>query len=107
MDGAGNLAIGFSASDATNILGQGEPNVSTARAVGNRRGDYSALTVDPSEGMTFWFTAEYYAATAGFNWRARIGSFTLTMASPTPTPTPTPPHDSRQHLDALGHSVRR
>ena len=40
----------------------------------SRWGDYSALSVDPSDDCTFWYTQEYYAAT-GTNWQTRVGSF--------------------------------
>ena len=40
----------------------------------NRWGDYSAMTVDPVDDCTFWFTTEYYETT-GNNWQTRIGSF--------------------------------
>ena len=39
-----------------------------------RWGDYSAMTLDPVDGCTFWFTTEYYAAD-GLNYNTRIGSF--------------------------------
>lgn len=110
MDGAGNLALAFSASSAVlnpqiryagrrtsdpiNTLGQGEAHLfdgtGSQTGSGNRWGDYSALTVDPVDDATFWFTTEYYSSTSAFNWRTRIGSFSLSATSPTPTPTPTP-----------------
>ncbi len=97
MDGTGNLAIGFSASSATinpqiryagrqagdplNTLGQGERTLHAGTGsqigTGNRWGDYSALTIDPVDDTTFWFTSQYYDATSEFNWRTRIGSFNL------------------------------
>lgn len=40
----------------------------------SRWGDYSGLSVDPTDDCTFWYTTEYYAST-GWNWRTRIGSF--------------------------------
>jgi hypothetical protein len=40
----------------------------------NRWGDYSTMTVDPTDDCTFWYTQEYYIAT-GSNWQTRIGSF--------------------------------
>ena len=40
----------------------------------NRWGDYSAMSVDPTDDCTFWYTQEYYATT-GSNWQTRIGSF--------------------------------
>jgi hypothetical protein len=110
MDGQGNLALGFSASSSTinpqlryaarlatdpiNTLAQGETHlfdgVGSQSGTSNRWGDYSALSIDPVDDSTFWYTNEYYSTTATFNWRTRIGSFKLTSAVPTPTPTPTP-----------------
>jgi hypothetical protein len=110
MDSQGNLAIGFSASSSTlnpqiryagrlatdpiNTLAQGEAHLfdgtGSQTGTGNRWGDYSALTVDPVDDATFWYTNEYYATTTTFGWRTRIGSFKLASGNPTPTPTPTP-----------------
>ena len=42
---------------------------------GSRWGDYSSLTVDPTDDCTFWFAEEYEAVTGGFNWHTAIGSF--------------------------------
>ncbi|PYM96899.1 MAG: hypothetical protein DME04_00375 [Candidatus Rokuibacteriota bacterium] len=42
----------------------------------NRWGDYSAMSVDPADDCTFWYTGEYYT-TRGTQWRTRIGSFKL------------------------------
>lgn len=39
----------------------------------DRWGDYSSMTVDPSDGMTFWYTTEY--SNGGWNWRTQISSF--------------------------------
>ena len=95
MDGQGNLAIGFSASsssihpqlryagrlvtDPINSLAQGEAHLfdgaGSQTGTGNRWGDYSALTVDPADDSTFWYTNEYYSTTTTFNWRTRIGNF--------------------------------
>src|SRR5213082_2434420 len=42
-------------------------------------GDYSGLSVDPSDDCTFWYTTEYYTAasqaTSTGGWLTRIGSF--------------------------------
>ncbi|MEO7168322.1 MAG: hypothetical protein ABI016_14980 [Chthoniobacterales bacterium] len=109
MDRQGNMALGYSASsssikpqpryagrlatDPLNTLGQGEAHLfdgtGSQSGSGNRWGDYSALTVDPVDDTTFWFTSEYYSSTTSYNWRARIGSFKLATGTPTPTPTPT------------------
>lgn len=38
----------------------------------NRWGDYSMMSVDPSDGQTFWFTSEY--SNGGWNWKTQIAS---------------------------------
>ena len=113
MDAVGDLAIGFSASSATikpqiryagrlvsdpiNTLAQGEAHLfdgSGAQTGSNRWGDYSDLTVDPTDDCTFYYTTEYYAANASVNWRTRIGSFRFPSCgaiTPTPTATATGP----------------
>jgi hypothetical protein len=59
-----------------------------------RWGDYSSMSVDPSDGCTFWYTNEYYTSQADgdtLNWSTRIGSFKFPSCHAThPTPTPTP-----------------
>jgi len=95
LDQQGNLAVGYSAgssaihpqirwagrlsTDAPGTLGQGEAHMfdGTGSQVGtsNRWGDYSAMTVDPTDECTFWYTTEYYAVNSSFNWRTRIGNF--------------------------------
>jgi hypothetical protein len=47
--------------------------------VEGRWGDYSDLTVDPSDGCTFWYTQEYLAADTVVigTWRTRVVSFTF------------------------------
>jgi hypothetical protein len=121
MDGNGNLAIGYTASgptlfpslyyagrlaaDPLGELSQGEAvlfaGLGNEVQVGvfpfrNRWGDYSALTIDPTDDCTFWYTNEYIAANTavlGASWRTRIGNFKFptcgSQASPTPTATAT------------------
>jgi hypothetical protein len=94
-DRDGNIALGYSISSSTmypgiryagqrngemlGTLPQNEANLyqgtgsQTAAGFG-RWGDYSAMTVDPVDDCTFWYTQEYYATT-GSNWQTRIGSF--------------------------------
>jgi hypothetical protein len=104
MDANGNLALGFSASSASifpqiryagrlatdplNTLAQGEATLfagtGSQTGTGNRWGDYSALTVDPVDDCTFWYTTEYYSTTSQFNWRTRIGTFKFPQCSSTP-----------------------
>jgi hypothetical protein len=43
----------------------------------SRWGDYSALTVDPVDDCTFWYTTEYLKTNGTFNWSTRIASFKL------------------------------
>jgi len=95
MDRFGNMALGFSASDATihpqirwagrlatdplNTLAQGEAHVfdGTGSQLDtlNRWGDYSSMAIDPVDDSTFWYTQEYYPTNSTFNWRTRIGNF--------------------------------
>ena len=97
MDTFGNMALGFSASDATihpqiryagrlatdpiNTLAQGEAHLfdgaGSQTDTVNRWGDYSSMAIDPVDDRTFWYTTEYYNRTSSFNWRTRIGSFRL------------------------------
>ncbi len=88
MDQAGNIALGYSASNdgvaphptvfpgvrvvgrlATDPLGEmTTPEVHLAdggAASGGRWGDYSAMRVDPANGCTFWYTTEYINGTKG------------------------------------------
>jgi hypothetical protein len=108
VDRAGNMAIGYSVSDAlmfpairyagrlatdpANTLSQTETSLieGTGAQVGNcggsactRWGDYSAMTLDP-DGCTFWYTTEYYA-TSGLDDHTRIGSFRLPQCTPLQT----------------------
>jgi hypothetical protein len=111
VDRQGNMALGYSVSSSTinpdiryagrlvtdpvNTLPQTEVTMLTGVTRGsqsggfNRWGDYSAMSVDPSDDCTFWYTQEYYATT-GSNWQTRIGSFKFPFcAVPSPTPTAT------------------
>ena len=63
-----------------NTLAQGETHLfdgtGSQTDTFNRWGDYSAMSVDPVDDCTFWYTQEYYPAPTGsFNWRTRIGNF--------------------------------
>jgi hypothetical protein len=91
------------ASDPLNNLGQGEAILqaggSNQTHASGRWGDYSMVTVDPSDGLTFYITNEYYpdaAATMITNWHTSVGKFnfpptSLVRSSPTPRPHPTVP----------------
>jgi hypothetical protein len=38
-----------------------------------RWGDYSSLSVDPTDDCTMYFTTEYLATSGTFNWHTRVG----------------------------------
>ncbi len=41
----------------------------------SRWGDYSAMTVDPTDDCTFWYTQEYLVTNGTWNWNTRIANF--------------------------------
>jgi hypothetical protein len=111
MDQQGNVAVGYSASsstinpqiryagrlvtDAVNTLPQAEVTLfagAGSQTGGlNRWGDYSAMTIDPLDNCTFWYTTEYIPANGSFNWRTRIGSFKFPGCGGPPPPPPLAP----------------
>jgi hypothetical protein len=100
VDRMGDMALGYSGSkagmnpailysgrlagDPPGTLAQGEASLinGTGSQTGScgttctRWGAYSAMSVDPLDDCTFWYTNEYYAV-SGLNWLTRIGSFAL------------------------------
>ena len=52
----------------------------------SRWGDYSAMTVDPTDDCTFWYTQEYLLTTGTFDWNTGIVSFTVPGCGPVPNP---------------------
>lgn len=94
MDKLGDIAVGYSVSSssmhpgirytgrlATDPLGTLEAENTIINGGGsqlrtlNRWGDYSAMTVDPSDDCTFWYTNEYLKTSGTFNWSTEIASF--------------------------------
>lgn len=94
MDGAGDVALGYSVSSGTtcpSIRYAGRtasdppgtlPRTETELLQGtgtqswtSRWGDYSSMSVDPADDCTFWYTQQYYAALNSTAWKTRIGSF--------------------------------
>ena len=95
MDGAGNMALGYSASNGTTTypsvwytgrlstdplgtLPQGEGSIvnGTGSQTGSQRwGDYTSMNVDPIDDCTFWYVNEYLPTTSSVGWRLRIGAF--------------------------------
>jgi Abnormal spindle-like microcephaly-assoc'd, ASPM-SPD-2-Hydin len=48
----------------------------------SRWGDYSAMTVDPIDDCTFWYTQEYIQSNGSFNWNTRISNFIFPNCGP-------------------------
>jgi hypothetical protein len=118
MDHTGNLAVGYSTSspadypsiayagrlagDPVSQLSQGETqmwaglgpeNVAFFAPPEGRWGDYTALTVDPTDGCTFWYVNEYFDSLAnqganapGAPWQTRIGSFKFPQCAASAVP---------------------
>lgn len=104
IDQRGNIALAYSRSSTTNFpdiyyaerkktdpvgtLGAEQlfhASGGSQTTSGGRWGDYSAMTTDPTDEETLWFTAEYYATTATVAFKTRIGSFKVNDPVTTPT----------------------
>ena len=102
QDRQGNMALGYSVTNATTVflrirdtgrlaadplgqmtLGEGTIiNGSGAQTTTNSRwGDYTSLNVDPVDDCTFWYVNGYYTAagqaSSPAGWQTRIANFTL------------------------------
>jgi hypothetical protein len=102
MDWQGNMALGYSVVNGVNVypgirytgrlagdaLGQmtlGEATIIDGSGVqtttNSRWGDYTSMTVDPTDDCTFWYVNEYYTLAGQMSsragWQTRIGSFKL------------------------------
>ena len=103
MDKDHNIALGYSKSslsvkpsifitgrlstDAPNTLGteaQVQAGIGVQQAGGNRWGDYSAMTLDPVDQCTFYYTNEYLRTNGSFNWSARIASYRFPSCTSAP-----------------------
>ncbi|PLX10894.1 MAG: hypothetical protein C0598_09435 [Marinilabiliales bacterium] len=67
-----SMGLGVLDVEETTIL-QGEKSQTGV----SRWGDYSSMTVDPSDGTTFWFTTEW--TNGGWSWRTQIASLDFTQ----------------------------
>src|SRR2546430_15702568 len=116
-DNQGNVALGYSTSNASSpnfpsiaysgrlatdplntlpqpetqlIAGGGSQNNICGGAPCHRWGDYTAMSVDPADDCTFWYTNEYYdnqtSGNSG-NWHTRIGSFKFPSCAGLPPTT--------------------
>jgi hypothetical protein len=108
MDQMGDIGLGYSVSSATMFpairytarlqsdpLNTMEAESSIIEGTGsevgsNRWGDYSAMTVDPVDDCTFWFTSEYFPVSGDYNWHTRIASFSFPPCTSNPVVTLAP-----------------
>jgi hypothetical protein len=109
MNGAGQIALGYSASgtslypsvkftgrlpyDPPGQMTQGENTIVAGAGFqthsSGRWGDYSQMSVDPTDDCTFWYTQEYYnTPNSSAGWQTRIGSFKLADCSSMPVDNP-------------------
>jgi hypothetical protein len=94
MDKVGDIAVGYSASSSsvfpsvrftgrvpTDPAGTLEAENPIKAGAGSqlhslaRWGDYSAISIDPVDDCTFFYTNEYLKASGTFNWSTQIASF--------------------------------
>jgi hypothetical protein len=108
MDQSGDMALGYSvssssvypsiyftgrvAADTPGIM-EGEQLIfsgSGSQTGGvSRWGDYSAMTVDPVDDCTFWYTQEYIQSNGSFNWNTRISNLIFPNCGNGSGPSPT------------------
>jgi Abnormal spindle-like microcephaly-assoc'd, ASPM-SPD-2-Hydin len=93
MDQSGNIGLGYTLGSSTvfpsvfftgrtpaDPLGTMEAEQAIVNGSGSqtsptRWGDYSAMTIDPADDCTFWYTQEYSKTTGSFSWNTRIANF--------------------------------
>jgi len=99
MDQNGNIGLGYTLGSSTVFpsvfftgRNPGDPagtmqteqvivNGSGSQTSPTRWGDYSAMTIDPADDCTFWYTQEYSKTTGSFSWNTRIANFKFTGCS--------------------------
>jgi hypothetical protein len=105
MDQAGDMALGYSTSNASvfpsirytgrlasDAAGTMQAETLVKAGTGSqlqnlsRWGDYSAMTVDPVDDCTFWFTTEYLKGNGTWNWSTWITSFRFPGCGAAPAP---------------------
>jgi hypothetical protein len=93
MDGLGDIALGYSLSTTTaypsvrytgrvpsDPLNTMETEATIFNGNGNqsdsdRWGDYTSMSVDPSDDCTMWYTGQYLTGTGSHTWATRLFSF--------------------------------
>ncbi len=103
MNGSGDIALGYSVSGASTFPSirytgrkAGDPlgemtiteeiiKAGTASQSGGaeRWGDYSMMSVDPSDDYSFWYTTQY--TSGSWNWKTRIAKFDFPYSCVPPT----------------------
>lgn len=110
MDQAGDIAVGYSASSSSihpairysgrvpsDPSGALESENSIIEGAGsqtgnlNRWGDYSAISIDPIDDCTFFYTTEYIPSNGSFNWNTQVASFKFNGCGGSPPPPPSAP----------------
>ncbi len=106
-DNQGNMALGYSVSSATVFPGvsytgrlvgdplgtmpQGEASIivgtGSETGGGNRWGDYTSTTVDPTDDYTFWHVNEWVPTTSDRGWVLRAGAFKFASCTAPPKGT--------------------
>lgn len=100
MDKVGNIALGYSVSSSsmhpairytgrapTDPAGTLQAENTIVNGAGSqtrtltRWGDYSAMTIDPTDDCTFFYTNEYLNLNGTFNWSTQIASFKFPSCS--------------------------
>jgi len=102
MDQAGNIGLGYTVGSSTvfpsvfitgrvpsDPAGTMETEQQVVAGSGSqtsptRWGDYSAMTVDPFDDCTFWYTQEYSKTTGSFSWNTRIANFKFSTCASGP-----------------------
>src|SRR4029453_4233151 len=100
MDDQGNIAMGYSASNGSNpavfpsvrytgrlandppgLMTLGEADIVTGTGSQTssffRWGDYTSLSIDPTDDQTFWHVNEWVQTTSTSGWVIRVGSFKI------------------------------
>jgi hypothetical protein len=97
QDKVGDIAVGFSESSTSikpsvqftgrihsDPLGTMESIATIVAGTGvqtfgfNRWGDYSSMSIDPSDDCTFWYAQEYYKTSGFGTWNTRLANFKFT-----------------------------
>ncbi|HEU4398586.1 MAG TPA: hypothetical protein VFU54_12230 [Actinomycetota bacterium] len=98
QDKQGNMALGYSVSNATDVFPgirysgrlAGDPAGTLPQGEGiivngggsqtdrfSRWGDYTSMNIDPTDDCTFWYVNQYYDTTSARGWNTRIAAFRM------------------------------